>query len=165
MIISLDLQLRVVMKALREVVAPALDPANHLAEEQLGLSIATLAMVQSRLPYIHVASRQEVSNALTLAEAVGNAAGTTQLDDHIASAQAVLDNPSSTLDDLQSARGALLTAVSTVVEQAQDPARRTAVSTAVIAASKLQFDLARAWSLPAGFEPDPDEVPALETLL
>lgn len=39
------------------------------------------------------------------------------------------------------------------------------VSAAVIAASKPQFDLARAWSMPAGFELDPVEVPALEMLL
>jgi hypothetical protein len=59
MIISLDLQLRVVIKALREVVAPALDPANELAKEQLGLSIATLAVVQARLPYLHAGLRQD----------------------------------------------------------------------------------------------------------
>lgn len=165
MVISLDLQLRVVLKALREVVAPAVDPTNQLAAEQLALSIATLAMVQSRLPYIHAGSRQELSNAVTLATVVVNAAETTKLQGQIASAQALLENPGSTLTDLESTRSKLLTAISTLVEETQDPARRTAVSAAVIAASKPQFDLARAWSLPAGFELDPVEVPALETLL
>lgn len=165
MVPGLDLQLRVVMKALRDVVAPAVDPANQLAQEQLGLSLATLAMVQSRLPYLHAGSRRELTNAVALATAVAKAAETARLDEQIASAQALLDNPDGLFTDLESTRGALLAAVSALVEETQDPPRRTAISKAVIAASKPQFDLVRAWSLPAGFEPDPEEVPALETLI
>lgn len=165
MVISLDLQLRVVLKALREVVGPAVDPANQLAAEQLALSIMTLAMVQSRLPYIHAGSRQELSNAVTLATAVVNAAETTKLHDQIATAQALLENPGSTLTDLENTRSKLLNAISSLVKETQDPVRRAAVSAAVIAASMPQFDLARAWSLPAGFELDPVEIRALEALL
>ena len=42
MVPDADLQLSVVIKALSEVVAPAVDPANRLAVEQLHLSIATI---------------------------------------------------------------------------------------------------------------------------
>lgn len=164
MVPGLDLQLRVVIKALHDVVAPALDPANQLAQEQLGLSLATLAFVQSRLPYLHAGSRQQLANAVALATAVADAAQTAKFGAQIASAQALLDDPGSSFPDLEGMRGKLLDAVSAVVEQTPSP-HRTAVAKAVIAASKPQFDLARAWSLPAGFELNPEEVPALETLL
>ncbi|NDK91451.1 hypothetical protein GYA93_17985 [Gordonia desulfuricans] len=41
--------LRAVIKSLRDVVAPAVDPGDPMAQEQLALSLGTLEFLHSRL--------------------------------------------------------------------------------------------------------------------
>ena len=161
MVPDIDLQLRVVLKALRDVVAPAIDPANRLAVEQLHLSIATLGMVQARLPLAGARVRAELANAIALAEAAGGA-GFGSL---VAAAKAALDDPRCNADALGAQKTQLLAAVSGLVEDAPDGDSADVLARAIVSASRPQFDLIRAWCLSAGFEPDPEEVPVLETLL
>jgi hypothetical protein len=162
MVPDIDLQLRVVIKALRDVVLPAVDSGNRLALEQLHLSIATLGMVEARLPLAGSRLRAELANAIALAEAADAAA----LAAPLSAAKAVLEDPRADGRDLEIHKARLLTAVSTLVDGAPgDGARADSLARAVVAASKPQFDLIRAWCLPAGFEPDPNEVPPIERLL
>lgn len=162
MVPDIDLQLRVVIKALRDVVAPAIDPGNRLAAEQLHLSIATLGMVEARLPLAGRRVRAELANAIAMAEAADAAALAAPLSE----ARAALENPRADGRDLEMHKARLLTAVSTLIDDVpEDGARTDSLARAVIAASKPQFDLIRAWCLPAGFEPDPDEVVPIEGLL
>jgi len=74
MIPDADLQLSVVIKALRDVVAQAVDPGNRVAAEQLQLSIATLGLLKARLPLLHQCARRELANAISLGEALAAAA-------------------------------------------------------------------------------------------
>lgn len=161
MVPDADLQLAVVIKALRDVVAPAVDPANKLAIEQLHLSIATIGLVQRGLPLAHARARRELLNAVALADAVTAAGGT--LD--VAAAGAALADPAADEPRLDEVRRALLAAVEGAVAAAAGTPRETAVARAVIAASKPQCDLARAWGGASGFEVEPDALPALEDLL
>src|SRR3546814_17918669 len=64
MIPDLDLQLQVVIKALKDTVMPAVDPAHRMAIEQLGLSIATLSMVRERLPLAGLRAWQDLATAI-----------------------------------------------------------------------------------------------------
>src|SRR3546814_11599500 len=66
MIPDLDLQLQVVIKALKDTVMPAVDPAHRMAIEQLGLSIATLSMVRERLPLAGLREWQDLAHAIAL---------------------------------------------------------------------------------------------------
>lgn len=161
MVPDTDLQLAVVIKALRDVVAPAVDPANKLAIEQLHLSIATIGLVQRGLPLAHARARRELLNAVALAEAV--AAVGSPIDG--GAAQAALGDPAADEPRLDSERRALLAAVEGAVTAAAGTTRETAVARAVIAASKPQCDLARAWCAASGFEVEPDALPALDDLL
>jgi len=161
MVPDAELQLAVVIKALRDVVAPAVDPGNKPAIEQLHLSIATIGLVQRGLPLAHARARQELLNALGLAEAVTAAGGA--VDD--AAARAALADPAADEARLDAVRRAVLVAVEQAVADAAGTARESAVARAVVQASKAQCDLARAWSAPAGFEVEPGAVPALEALL
>ena len=45
-----SLQVKIVLKALTDVVLPAVDPNNKLAQEQARLCIGTLQIMASRLP-------------------------------------------------------------------------------------------------------------------
>lgn len=162
MIPDADLQLSVVIKALRDVVAPAVDAANLVAVEQLHLALATLGMVRARLPHLHAVARQELANALALASAV-DAQG--EIGKLIADGREVLGDPQTATAALDSVRVRLLDAVSEYVASPFDPEQQRRIDRAIIAHSKPQCDLARAWSLPAGFEPNPGEVMEIERLL
>lgn len=160
-----SLQLAVVIKALREVVAPAVDPANRLAVEQLHLSIATLGLVQQGLPLAHARARREMLNALALAEAVRAAGGGDALGEAMAGARATLDDPRTGEPALNEARRALLVQTEAAVAASAGTQAQQAVARAVVAASRAQFDLARAWCLGAGFETGTEGLPALDALL
>jgi hypothetical protein len=161
-----DLQLRVVIKALRDVVAPAVDTANRPAIEQLQLSIATLGLLKARLPLLHQCARRELANAIWLAEAVGTVAVAAEtVDAALTQARAALKAADLGSVDLEACKTRLLEAVCSEIERCRADAVDREMARAVIAASKGQFDLARAWCLPAGFELHPGEVPPLEDLL
>src|SRR3546814_19527781 len=69
MIPDLDLQLQVVIKALKDTVMPAVDPAHRMAIEQLGLSIATISLVRARLPLAGLREWPDLANAILLGSA------------------------------------------------------------------------------------------------
>lgn len=156
-----ELQLAVVIKALRDVVAPAVDPANKLAMEQLHLSLATLGLVQKGLPLAHARARRELSNAIDLAGAVSAAGGVVDA----AAARGALADAAADEAALDDARRTLLSAVEQAVAASAGAANERAVARAVIAASKPQCDLARAWCAGSGFEVEADALPSLESLL
>jgi hypothetical protein len=167
MVPDIDLQLRVVIKALREVVAPAVDPNNKLALEQFHLSLATLGFVESRLPLVRKRVRQELQNAVALAEAVAAALkqNSSPITTEVIAARTALADADVDTSELEAFKSRLLAAVSAAVNASSDAATDLALAKAVVAASKPQFDLTRAWGLPAGFEPDPAEVPPLAGLI
>jgi len=156
-----DLQLAVVIKALRDVVAPAVDPANKLAIEQLHLSIATLGLVQNGLPLAHARARRELINAIDLAAAVSAAGASIDA----AAAHGVLADAAADEGALDAARRALLSTVEQAVSASAGKPEERAIAKAVIAASKPQCDLARAWCAGSGFEVEADALPSLESLL
>lgn len=163
MVPDLDLQLQVVIKALKDTVMSAVDPAHRVALEQLGLSIATLAMVRERLPLAALREWQDLADAIALGRAASAEASSTMLEQAIGEGAALLDDARPTPGARNAATRAILSAVSVAVREAEDDA--TALMRAVVEASRPALDLARAWGKSAGFEPDPDEVPELATLL
>lgn len=161
MVPELDLQLQAVIKALGDTVMPALDPAQRVAVEQLGLSIATLGMVRSRIGLAGRREWQELQNAVSLGEAVAAESGSNALSAPLAEGIAALEDANPLPYARTRATRAITAAVSKLVAGGATPA----VMRTIVDHSKAATDLSRAWSLPAGFEPDPGEVPALETLL
>ena len=167
MIPDYDLQLRAVIKALREVVAPAIDTGERLAIEQLQLALATLAMLASRLPLERRRVRQELRNALALAAALQAAAGPAAagLTAPMQTARAAHADVDCATVDLDQIRTVLLSAVCTVIETPVDEATAQQLARVVVAASKPTIDLHRAWCASAGFEANPATLIALESIL
>jgi len=162
-----DLQLRVVIKALEEVVAPAVDPENQLAVEQLRLSLATLGMVRDRVPFVEKCARKELGHALALAAQLRDEAPENEADSLgplIDEAHEALGSVNGDAQGLDRIRKALLSAVSSAIDTA-DPARVLQISKAGIAQTKPQIELQRAWCAPSGFEPDISTIASLEDLL
>ena len=167
MIPDSDLQLRVVIKALSEVVAPAIDATDRVAIEQLQLSLATLSMLHSRLPLERRRVSKELAHAINLATATGQALGESPaiLSAALPTARAALQNVDCDTANLGALRRVLLSAVSACVDELEQPALRRRIGRAVVVASEPAIELASAWCAQAGFEADPARLGSLDHLL
>ena len=162
---DIGLQLVVVLRALKGVVLDSIPSENISARENLRMSIATLEFVLQRHSFQSWCASAELRNAIDLAEKVAAIAADPGLQETLRAAKLVADG---TLDDAKSLdrhRTRLASAVCDSVERARDQTVKLKIAEAIILASKDQFDLARSWCLPAGFEADPKLVPSLEEVL
>lgn len=158
------------VKALDDVVAGSVDPANPLAREQLKLVSRYLGFLRQRVPLGHERERFELRHALDLGrqlQGLGLPGGTPQLDAAVERATRAAQQHDATSAALRSAAAALNTAMSVLVRSAPDlpDAARRQVEQAIVKASRRLFDVQRAWYLPMGFEPDACAVPELEQAL
>lgn len=161
-----DNALRAAVKALDDVIRPALDPSNALAVEQAKLVSAYLRLCLERLPYLYDRNRFEVGHYLEMAEAlVGRVANAPErviqaLDDAIEAGRAVLTRPGARIPELQEAAEHLAAAISALVRLVDGDADAQAmVEKTVLQLSRSYIDAQRSWFLPQGWEPDPSAVP------
>src|SRR3546814_17934705 len=120
MIPDLDLQLQVVIKALKDTVMPAVDPAHRMAIEQLGLSIATLSMVRERLPLAGLREWQDLANAIALGRATVVEVSSIALEQAIGDGAALLADARPTPGPRTAATRAVMSAVSMAVGDTGD---------------------------------------------
>jgi hypothetical protein len=165
MVPHISLQLQVVQKALSEVVAPAVDSCHKVAQEQLGLSIATLHMVMDRLPYSRKLVRKELAIAITMANAVAASAPSSGLSSAIAIAEQVLNDVDAENSDIAAQKEELMGKLANLVDTLDDAESRTRISRIIIRESKAQADLYRRWCAASGFDHDPSKLPELEEVL
>lgn len=167
MIPDSDLQLRVVIKALGEVVAPAIDATNRVALEQLQLSLATLRMLHTRLPLERRRVRKELVHAIDLAAATAHALGESpaNLSTALDTARIALQDVNCDTSRLDTLRCDLFSAISACVDELEEPALRRRIGQVVVAACEPAIELARAWCAPSGFEADPAQLRSLDQLL
>jgi len=157
------------IKALNEVVLPAVDPTDPLAGEQLRLIAGFLRFLGSRLPYVHDRNRFELEHYLALGERLAadarqaSAEISQRLDRAIAEARALLQGQRASVAEMRSATAALSAPISGLVRAVADAdtALRRRVEQTVLAGSKPWVDMQRAWFVVQGFELHPDELPPL----
>jgi len=162
------------IKALDEVVAPAIDAGNPLAVEQLRLVSRFLGFLRTRMPQEHARAHHELRHYLALAGDLVPLAPECasppvrqRLIEAVAAATPIADDPLATAQQLQGGIDTLSASISTLVRHvaAAPDAVRLPVERAVVRASRSLLDAQRAWFLPMGFEPDPARVPALADAL
>jgi hypothetical protein len=160
--------------ALRYVVAPAVDPADPIATEQLQSAVRYLEFLLERLdllPAFHradLAQQADLAVALLPASAQLDAALADAITESVRIAQGLLDTPAASIALLRDESATLAELVTEVVRQSESAANdqtRTEVGRTVVAASRRRTLLERAWYLPLGFDQSPDEVPPLEQLI
>lgn len=165
MVPDINLQLGVAIKALRDVIIPAIDPANGVAIEQAQLTLATLAMAREHLPFQERLVRTELANAIAIGEAVADAQGNEgDLAEPLAIARGFLESPQCDVGGCDAARLDLLAAVERTVSEASHE-RFASVSRAYLRAASAQFALQRKWCAGAGFDPGAKDLPALDDML
>lgn len=169
MVPNLDLQLQVAIKALTDVVSPAVSPSNKMATEQLGLTIATLQMVRDRLPISRRFARRSLEDALVLAEAVlatdDGIGGDRALASLVADVRVALEDPTCETDELEHLLAGINAGTCAVIAAAQDTPASRKIEIAVLNLSAGRIERGRSWCLPAGFEPNPEQIPPISSLI
>lgn len=170
------LQIQTVIKAMADVVLPAVDPHNKLAQEQARLVIGMLSLLAERLPLLYRYECDELSRFLVLAETLREAANEVRgASQALRDLTAVVEVGSSVLTraraepreleaanfELREKIGALVTAV----YADPDCAQCKTIGTAVTAHAKDQLLRERAWLAIQGWEGDGSALPAIESLL
>jgi hypothetical protein len=161
-----SLQIQVMIKAMEQVVVPAVDPANKIASEQAGLVLATLKNLEQRLPMWRTYLRDEVSRLVALADDIvaldmGNSADLASLAEE---GRAMFASASAEAVQLEAVAVNLRNAVGQKVGE-QDQVHRSAIGKLIMDAAKIQLERERAWLLPFGFESDASSIPPIEQQL
>ncbi len=167
-----DNGLRASIQALSDVVAPALDPTDEVAAQQLRFVIAFLEFHRERLGLALDRDRFELRHDLALAERViGHAQGAGLDTDAL---RAALDGARDVdarfgirPGEVRESRAALESALTGAVREAEhsdDPAARE-LEREVVRGARAELEAQRAWFLPHGFEVDPDSLPPLPVAL
>ena len=170
------LQVQTVIKAMTDVILPAVDPTNKLAQEQARLVIGMLHLVLQRQPLMYRYDRDELSRFLALADTLQSQArdlpGAKEalhaLANSVESGEDVLDRARAEPSELEMANfdlrekiGALITAIYAGTETG----KLKHISDIVTAHAKEQLLRERSWLIGQGWEADPKSIPAIETLI
>ena len=158
-----DNSFRAAIKALEDVVTPALDPSNPLAAEQLRLVTGLLRFLGERRGALPAYEAAELAWYAELAEALADVLPGEGQELRAAAESARGIEP----DRVAAATSHLATLASQTVRDAAsgDEATRRKVERTVVEMSGDFLDLKRAWFMPFGFEAAPDGRPSLEGLL
>jgi hypothetical protein len=171
-----DIQIQSVMKSLKDVVLPALDPNNNLALEQGQLIMGMLHVMSQRLPLEYRFDCDELARLLELSSRLRDEL--TGGDETAAAIEGlrvsrdrgadVLDRaraePSEVYGAVKELRSKIARVVQCVSKDGDGPSR-VAMAASVRAASAEQLKRDRAWVIGQGWEPDPTAIPSIESLL
>ena len=158
------------MKAMTEVVLPAIDPANELAIQQAQLVLGHLMLLDQRLPLQYRADRDELARLAELGDHLRSRFGLegAELQGALADAKDVLDRaraePAELVTTIRALTAALDAPIQNAMEFGEEDVRR-GVQSAVLHASEQQLLRDRAWLIMQGWEPDPAAVPDIVSLL
>ncbi|MBI2799322.1 MAG: hypothetical protein HYX63_03385 [Gammaproteobacteria bacterium] len=170
-----DIILTSTIKSLSDVVAPAVDPHNKLAQEQIQIAIGLLRMLARRLPLEFRFDCDELKRLLGFAADLqrhaNDAATCAPLADLALAANEgaeILRRAQADPRDVQNAVQRLRASSGTAVDvlyREESPIAKAAVKTLVLAHAAEQLLRDRAWVSAQGWEPHPEAVPPLEDLL
>ena len=171
-----DIQITSVIKAMTDVIIPAIDPVNKLAIEQSQLIIGLLSLLKSQLPVQFRFDRDELgrlcTHAATLSRISSSDSGTQkalqQLAADSAAASSLLDqfgrDPAELIAQVRKLREGM-SGVVDAAAQGTDGAAQLQAEKVILAMSKEQLLRDRSLVKMQGWEMDPDSIPAIEELL
>ncbi|AKH69076.1 hypothetical protein IMCC21906_01398 [Spongiibacter sp. IMCC21906] len=166
MIPDIQLQLKAAVKSLKDNVLPAIDSDNELAQQQMQLSMATIEIALANLPSLHGVLRKDIEQHAGMAKDMANLleAGESkqQLTELIEQADSVLANPELGMTQLQLEARAIRSRIGDVITANLD---EPALDDIVLQHSEASLALGRALNKPMGFEPSPDDVADVASLL
>lgn len=171
-----QLQIQSILKAMTDVVLPAVDPNNKLAQEQTRLIMGTLGLMARQLPLQFRFDCDELARLIDFSRELQRAAhggketaaSTATLAEGTDNASKLLDRAKAGPEEIEQAVRALRAAtgeVVTMVYRDGEASSQDRVQKAVLAMSKEQLLRDRSLLITQGWEPDPKAVPTIEALL
>jgi len=163
-----DTQLQVSLRALQEVVAPALKDSESHVVEQLQLVIATLGFARQRLPHMRSYYRRELDNYIHYGRDVSNLIEASdvplaeQLSTQAQAGADLLQNPESDIEDYLIISRQLRELIASAVERAAGTDIEAGLNQLVIEKLRQILPHQRAWYTPFGLDPTPEALPTLE---
>lgn len=166
-----DIQFRSILKAMSDVILPAIDDQNQLAQEQARLCMGLLQLMSKQLPLQYRYDCDELTRLLDmgqqlLALADGDAASATALKQGVAQASQVraraMAEPQEVLDAVRQLRALSGSFLQEAYAKAEVP---TALERIVLDTSRAQLLRERAWLVAQGWEAKPEDLPDIGTLL
>lgn len=169
-----DIQIRSILKAMSDVILPAIDSQNQLAQEQARLCMGLLQLMGKQLPLQYRYDCDELTRLLGMGSKLLALVGRDAASEATASAlkQGVAlasevrararAEPQEVLDAVRQLRvlsGAFLQEAYAKVEVP------TALERIVLDTSKEQLQRERAWLVTQGWEAKPEDLPDIESLL
>jgi hypothetical protein len=157
---NFDVQLQVALRALEEVVAPALGAAEKHVVEQLMLSIATIGFVKTRLPEARRFYRMELRSCIELAEdaaRIASSSGT--LAEAINVAQRALADPEADIAEFETASRRLRDLVTELSHASVGQPCQAQLDATILEKSGALVAQYRLWCAPFGFELQPENLP------
>lgn len=159
MIQGFDVQLQVILRALEEVVAPALSGAEKHVAEQLMLSIATIGFVKTRLPETRRFYRMELRSGIDLAQEAARIAGADSLAGAIKHGESALADPEADIADFETASRSLRDGVTALSHASVGQPHQAQLDAAILEKSGALIAQNRLWCAPFGFELQPENLP------
>jgi len=178
MLMRYEIQLRTMIKAMVDTVAPAVDPHNVLAQEQSRLVIGTLMLMAEHLPLQYRFDCDELFRMVAFADDVGagiaNCTGMAAealsgLTASVSAGRGLLSRPTTDPAEILAMAREIRTALDHVVEvvftDEHGRAHRADLHRIVLEHSRNEILRDRVWSRSQGFEPDAEGLPPIESLL
>jgi len=157
---NFDVQLQVALRALEEVVAPALGSAEKHVVEQLMLSIVTIGFVRTRLPEARRFYRMELQNCIELAEETARITGSSgTLAETIKGAQSALADPEADIPEFEIASRRLKDIVTGLSQSSVGQSYQAQLDAVILEKSGALVAQYRLWCAPFGFELQLDNLP------
>jgi hypothetical protein len=171
-----ELQIQAVIKALEDVILPAIDADNTLAVEQGYIAANTLKLALKRQPMMYRYDCDELAGFLELASTLKQEiAGQAHSDELLNELSACIGNGRSTLSraqvepvELEQASFQLRDSISKVIKAYSSHCsadQLKAVGKSVVSHAQRQITKERAWVVDLGWDIDPESLPDIGTLL
>ena len=172
---SIELRLQTMVKAMAEIILPAIGPGNDLAREQGQLMIAQLGLIAKQwdkaLAYDTICLREMIGLARTLCD---EAAGGPQTTAAASALSALLqrhapgDELPTTHERIDEVRAALAEAIDKLVRATEvdsSAAFHDASAKAILDHGELQSWRDRVWFAEAGMDPERAQLPGIDVML
>ena len=172
MLPSIDTRIQNLIKAMQQVILPAMDPANKLAQEQAQLLMGHLHLISLHWDKAWLFETVSLAALKVLAATLCEARGGTRTTAAAAALRQALDVAAAvrplTATHSADVRNTLGAAIDTLIEALEvdaDDASREVAAGAIVAHGERQMHRERVWFAAAGLDPQRAELESIEQML
>lgn len=155
-----------------QLVAPAVDPADPIAAEQLQSALRYLQFLRDRLDLLYDRERFELRHHLDMTDRLlecldEEVARTSTLAELSAAGHATWGRVGANVPEMRTATARLAAAIASLVRTIADdpPQPRSAVERVILEATAERIMFERSWYLPLGFDHSPADVPPIDMVI